>query len=323
MNAKTDTWMPLYVADYQSDTSRLTLEQHGAYLLLIMDYWRNGPPPDDDNVLARILGVERRAWLKLRPTVSRFFRIEDGEWRHGRIDREVEAATNRKQKAGARAKAAAEARWGRCSEHAPSMPQAMQEDMLATCPPPSPTPNGVISEANASSVASAAPNATGGALALVPTEPEPSAAGEPWDRDPDFAKLWEVATPQARKRAKSKAKVWPEWQRAKRLALPTAIVAGYVRYKAFDPDVGRSGGPGLHIWLRDRTWESWAKAPDQSADWTEGRWRAALRIFTAENLWDEAVAGPKPGATSCRVPPAILREFGIEPAQPQPVARTA
>src|SRR5699024_9631718 len=48
MTNKVDIWMPLYVRDYLGATSRLTTEQHGAYMLLIMDDWLNGPPPDDE-----------------------------------------------------------------------------------------------------------------------------------------------------------------------------------------------------------------------------------------------------------------------------------
>lgn len=94
--SKPDAWMPMFVADYAADTSRLSLEQHGAYLLLIFDYWRNGPPPDDDAVIARILGVERREWFRLRPVISRFFVIEDGTWRHKRVEVELQKARGNK-----------------------------------------------------------------------------------------------------------------------------------------------------------------------------------------------------------------------------------
>lgn len=156
------------------------------------------------------------------------------------------------------------------------------------------------------SVATASPPATVGALALQMEEPEP--VGDPWDRDPDFGRLWDLAPPLMRKRAKSKAKVWPEWGRAKRRALPAAILAGFARFKAMDADLPRSGGPGLHIWLKDRTWEQWAGS-DPTDAWTEAEWTVALRIWRDTGEWGEAI-GPPPGSPGCRVPPRLL----VQPA---------
>lgn len=69
--SKPDIWMPLYIADYLADTTRLTTEQHGAYLLLIMDYWRNGPLPDDDGALSQITRMQPAAWKKNRVMLVR------------------------------------------------------------------------------------------------------------------------------------------------------------------------------------------------------------------------------------------------------------
>lgn len=90
--SKTDTWLPLYVADYLTATTRLTTEQHGAYLLIIMDYWRNGPPPDDDAVLARITGLALARWRSQRMVIQAFFQISGKCWQHKRINAELERA---------------------------------------------------------------------------------------------------------------------------------------------------------------------------------------------------------------------------------------
>lgn len=81
--------MPLYVGDYLSKTQRLTLAEHGAYLLLIMEYWQSGGLPDDDGQLARICRTTLTEWKKLKQTLSTFF--HDG-WHHNRIDEELAKA---------------------------------------------------------------------------------------------------------------------------------------------------------------------------------------------------------------------------------------
>jgi uncharacterized protein YdaU (DUF1376 family) len=106
-----DTWMPLYVGDYLSATTRLTTEQHGAYFLLLLDYWKNGPPPNDDAVLAQIARMSPAAWRKARPALIGFFESRDGLLNHKRVDRErVRAAeiTEERSKAG---KVGAAKRW--------------------------------------------------------------------------------------------------------------------------------------------------------------------------------------------------------------------
>jgi uncharacterized protein YdaU (DUF1376 family) len=86
--SRPDIWMPLFVGDYLRDTSRLTRDQHGGYLLLIMDYWVKGPLPDDDEQLAAIVKANLEEWSRLRPRLEPFFRVEAGMWHHKRIDEE-------------------------------------------------------------------------------------------------------------------------------------------------------------------------------------------------------------------------------------------
>jgi uncharacterized protein YdaU (DUF1376 family) len=102
--------MPLYVADYLADTTHLTLEEHGAYLLLIMHYWRAGGIPNDDAEIAMICRVTLKRWLGLRPKIARLF----GEgWQHKRIDAELALAEEKHRrraeagKVGGKAKAKA------------------------------------------------------------------------------------------------------------------------------------------------------------------------------------------------------------------------
>jgi uncharacterized protein YdaU (DUF1376 family) len=133
---KTDIWMPIYIGDYLADTSRLTTEQHGAYLLLLMDYWRSGKLPNDDAVLMQITKLSPNAWSNAQAILKQFFIIEDGFLIHKRVEIELEKSLENKTKSHNRAVAAAEARWGK-NKDATSNAQAMPKQ----CPLPSPLPS--------------------------------------------------------------------------------------------------------------------------------------------------------------------------------------
>jgi len=94
-------WMPLYVADYLRDTRRLTAAEHGAYLLLIMEYWTSGALPDDDKQLCRIACMSAGEWRRARPNIEGFFQAG---WKHKRIDAELAKSAEISSKRSASAK---------------------------------------------------------------------------------------------------------------------------------------------------------------------------------------------------------------------------
>ncbi len=161
---KADIWMPLYVADYVADTPYLTTEQHGAYLLLLMAYWRNGPPPDNDAILSSLVKMTPDAWSIARAVLVQYFDICDGQWLHRRVEKELSKANANRGKAHAKAAAAAKVRW---EKH--RMLQALREHMPEQCPSPSPSPSPSTTESTATSKADGADAPAG----KKPTKPSP------------------------------------------------------------------------------------------------------------------------------------------------------
>lgn len=79
--------MNFYHTDYLADTVEFSTIEHGAYLLLIIAYWRNGVLPDDETKLRRITRMSPKEWAAARDTLAGKF--QDG-WKHKRIDAELE-----------------------------------------------------------------------------------------------------------------------------------------------------------------------------------------------------------------------------------------
>ena len=75
--------IPLFADAYLADTTHLSTEEHGAYLLLLMAAWRTDDCalPVDDRKLARIAKMSPRKWLAIRATVLEFWTIDgDRMW---------------------------------------------------------------------------------------------------------------------------------------------------------------------------------------------------------------------------------------------------
>src|SRR5690348_6764025 len=109
--------MPLHIGDHLKETTHLDATLHGAYLLLLIDYWVKGFLPDDDVQLARIARMSAMQWRKARPILQGLFY---NGWRHERIEKEIAAANEHYEKFVRAGRASAQARAAKKNESRPN-----------------------------------------------------------------------------------------------------------------------------------------------------------------------------------------------------------
>ena len=118
---KTDIWIKFYPGDYLRATMDLSIEEHGAYLLLIFyAHTHDGKIPASADRLARILRVKRSQCVRIMERIGDFFEEKsDGFLYNERVNSELAIAKERSEKA----RKSAESRW---SSHADAMQAHMQ-----------------------------------------------------------------------------------------------------------------------------------------------------------------------------------------------------
>jgi uncharacterized protein YdaU (DUF1376 family) len=229
--------MPLHIETYLADTGYLTAAEHGAYMLLIMTYWRDGGLPSDERMIARIAKMSKEQWEESRDVLASFFK--DG-WRHSRIDAEMAKADDIIEKR----RAAANGRHGKSKPDA-SAEQKPSRSTDTGVPP-------ITSEPSSSSFHSeddtppSPPEGEGAALFVRLVETYPSSSNTKLDRaeklfkrlsPADQALAVEQARPfeiQMRTEASNRGR--PSWDQAKFT-------------------------PGLDAWLRDGRFRTAAAPP--------------------------------------------------------------
>jgi len=138
---------------------------------------------------------------------------------------------------------------------------------------------------------------------LNPKKESTVRSAAPSQADDAFLKLWDTATEKMRRRSDQK-RARAAFDAACRTTKPASLVAAMAAYLAGDADVGRTGGPGLHIWLASK-WEHWHVPATDPADKTDDQWRPLVDLHRLTGRWEDSL-GPAPGEPGCLVPAALL-----------------
>lgn len=266
--------MPLFVADYLADTAHLSAAEHGAYLLLIMNYWqREKPLPADDRKLARIARVTDVEWADARATLAEFFVEQDGEWRHARIDEEMSVAREKSAKAKASARASVAARQAsaeRTLNDRSADGELLGEDREGKKDNP-------VSKSSTTNVRSVG----------KPTRPAP---------EEKFEEFWK-AYPHRGEASDPKKPAREKFDRAvKRGVDPNAIIGSAKRFAEIERKAGRAGTDKCAqavTWLNQERWSDYEPAADA---------RPGVFVIRGSPEWIDRVAAGHKATLVCQHP---------------------
>jgi uncharacterized protein YdaU (DUF1376 family) len=92
-------WFPFNIGDYLRETQGLTHEEKGVYIDLLCAYAnRQQPLPDDDIQLARLSGLTKYMWKKMRKNIAPIFVISNGVWSLPRLDEQIARSLEKQAK---------------------------------------------------------------------------------------------------------------------------------------------------------------------------------------------------------------------------------
>lgn len=129
---------PLFVSDYLADTWELDGTEHGAYLLILIHYWKQRRGPESDSgTLKQVTRLDAKRWNKISPKVMHFFEVREGRLYHKRLEKELRLAAEKHEKRVEAGRKGAKAKLSIATSFATSNAQAM---LLAKHKQPEPEP---------------------------------------------------------------------------------------------------------------------------------------------------------------------------------------
>lgn len=282
-------YMPLYAADYLGDTMHLTLEQHGAYIKLLMCMWRaGGELPFDHPTIARMLAITPKKWAAIRGPVMAFFEHDEASFWNSRLREELAKTTEMVRpkraagEAGARSKVLKTLESGSAiSEPDSESDSDSNQDLFGDAPRVPAAPAMTLTEAAAA--------------------------------------IWNEAPKTARKRS-SIGQLHTALEGAAKRGKNLAAIRRAVESHYADPDVVKENfrfARGVHRVVQNDFWETWAVAEGVEQLPADGMLDRQHRFWMEEWMKDPGKWRPErgfePDHPRCAIPLRIMQEFGYTP----------
>jgi len=140
-----DPYYPFYPGDYLRDTRGLTHGEHGAYILLLCEYYTTGPlPKDRDRIYRTVSAMTDMERGSVDNVLDKFFKENnDGKLHNKRADKEIEKRNAFIEDQTRKSKLGNKARWGNNDPRGDAHGDARGD--ARGCPPtiplPSPSPS--------------------------------------------------------------------------------------------------------------------------------------------------------------------------------------
>lgn len=296
--------------------SRLAgIEQAEAFRASVLSWcvaWHQLPAaslPDDDVSLAQMLGWGRdvRGWRKVRAAggLHGWILCSDGRLYHPVVAEKAIEAWAAKQSQRARTAAARQAREvarkNKTAAQSQGVSQALSHDEIVS-----------VTDDVTASKGEREGEGEGNREESPPLSPSVDGASKrspvqskSMEIEADFAAFWAQYP-----RRDDRGRAIKVYAAARKKGVAAAdILAGAMRYAAErqgqDPKFTKMAA----TWLNAEAWANGATKPDAPMSAEQG-WRNKVRQFVASGLW-LGDWGEPPGKTGCRVPAAILIEFGF------------
>lgn len=324
------TPLPWFAFDreaYLRDTMHLTTEEHGAYLLLMLAYYGTGKPlPGYDRALASITKLTLERWATAKVGLEPLFQIEEGVWKHKRIERELLEASSKHAKAVERAKTASAASHAKHSSKAATSQReafirAARRQKTPTGQPkadPPPAPSQLQADPEAAHLHKQNNNTD---VLLFPRDgakhdDDTKAASQglkEGEENPLGVTLPETWVPSEADEATAAGY-------GIAAADLEAVVIEFHRYNAHKGTFSKNWSATWGMWCSSvkKRMEAQPKprveVSNKTYEPTERDWQRGIRLFLAnESNWPFKQLGPQPGALGCKCPPQLLIDADIDP----------